>query len=895
MDFYRNFVQFVEQQDKQAYALCPFHREKVPSFTVNEETSQWYCHSCGEGGGYVSFLQKLTNISKTDAIEIVEDYKAGKGLPFPSEQVIDEAYKCLKSNQLAFQLMLSWGITEKTIDKYKIGYSNAERRYYFPIRTEHGFLVNIRKYMPAEYRDNKPKCIGLKKCNDARFWPWNAFEKDTIFLVEGEKDCAVAISQGLNAVTSTGGSNVPTIDYEIFKNKRVYVMTDSDEKGEELAQKYVDIISGQTNEIKRIKLPVKDFTEYFMKYGDANVLQYASKADYDLSREEVQVKKMTLSENEAASNMGGRALLDNMIVVGSDPKTYIIPNVVCLKCGNSEGCKRPCKLYGGKTAIELEFEDRDLIHMIDSTDKRMYDLAVKACGCKKVVATPTRYVNAQRIVFQEKASLLGGLDDSTFDPRYGFYLYEKERLAPTARYTFDACKTTDPRTQKVYYSIKNAKIDDKEFDEPIDVRFFSSIAAKHKDVLSFLDEHYKLWTIDCGVYGRLDLFSAYLLTMCSVTEIPYKGLKIKGCLDTMAIGDTRTGKSLLAQNMLRKLSMGGYVNGENARMTGVLGGVVRMGDSWLITWGAIPLNDKGFLTIDEATGLTVEDITQMSSVRSSCVATINKVVRGEARARTRLFWIANSRSGKNTNEYFWKGFGAFQEFIPVNEDQARFDLVIGASRDDISSVPDVQGQPLSQQVIQKYRNLIHGAWAIDPEYIKIADYGHLHEVTKNLCDDYYGGTLLIREAAYEKVLRIAAALSILSGSFDQDMNLVINNKMLDWATDYMRYIFDRSSIDYKYYVKKVQEEERLMKENTEYAVALCSQYPALRVLLNNTRFKGTQMAEVLGIDKDTVSKLLSQMLLRGLIKMAAGGLYCPTVSLINIIRSLNKPGGKERE
>ena len=29
-------------------------------------------------------------------------------------------------------------------------------------------------------------------------------------------------------------------------------------------------------------------------------------------------------------------------------------------------------------------------------------------------------------------------------------------------------------------------------------------------------------------------------------------------------------------------------------LTGVLGGVVRLGDSWIITWGAIPLNDKGF-------------------------------------------------------------------------------------------------------------------------------------------------------------------------------------------------------------------------------------------------------------------------------------------------------------
>lgn len=893
MDFYRNFVQFVKQEDTQIYALCPFHKEQVPSFTININTSQWYCHGCAEGGGYVSFLQKLAEISKAEAIEIVESYKKGERLPFPSEAVVDEAYKCLKGNQFALQLLHSWGITDKVMDQLKIGFSNAERRYYFPIRSQYGFLVNIRKYQPAEFRDGKNavKCLGIAKCNQARFWPYEAFDKDTIFIVEGEKDCAVARSQGLNAITSTGGSSVPVIDFSIFRNKKVYIMTDADEAGDTLAQKYIDIISGHTNLIKRVRLPVKDFTEYYIKYKNANVLQYASIVNYEFQKEAEKAKHMTLSENEAVENMSERVILDNMVVVGSDPKTYAVPAVVCVRCAGEEGCKKPCKLYGGKTSLEIELEDRDLVHMIDSADSRVETLVSKTCGCRKISIETTRYINAQKIIFQEKASLLEGLKDASFDPRFGFYLYDKERLSPTAKYSFDARKITDPRNQRVFYAIKNARINSDEFNEPLDLQYFQNIAKKHTDVISFLEEHYQKWMADCGVYGRLDLFSAYLLTMCSVTEIPYKNTLIKGVLDTIAIGDTRTGKSLLAQTMLKKLNMGGYVNGENAKLTGVLGGVIRSGDSWLITWGAIPLNDKGFLTIDEATGLQVEDITQMSSVRSACVATINKVVKGEARARTRLFWIANTRSGKNTNEYYWKGFGAFQEFIPVNEDQARFDLVIGASRDDIEQIQDINSKPLTSEEIQKYRNLIYGAWNIEASDIRIKDYQYLHKRTKELCDEFRGGTLLIQEAAYEKVLRLAASLAMLSCSFDNEMNLIITNKLIDWAAQYLKYTFERSSIDYAYYVRKAQEEERQMLENTEYATSLVSQYPALRVLLNNTKFRGMQMIEVLGISKDECAKLLSQMLLKGLIRMSTGGLYSPTVSLINIIRSLNKPGG----
>ena len=62
------------------------------------------------------------------------------------------------------------------------------------------------------------------------------------------------------------------------------------------------------------------------------------------------------------------------------------------------------------------------------------------------------------------------------------------------------------------------------------------------------------------------------------------------------------------------------------------------------------------------------------------------------------------------------------------------------------------------------------------------------------------------------------------------------------------------------------------------------------VLLNNTKFRGTQMSEVLGLDRDAVSKLLAEMLVRGLIKMTTGGLYTPSANLINIVRKFN--GGK---
>src|SRR5437867_13141893 len=51
--------------------LCPFHKEKTPSFRVHESKQFYYCFGCGEKGDVFSFVQKIENITFPEAVRAV--------------------------------------------------------------------------------------------------------------------------------------------------------------------------------------------------------------------------------------------------------------------------------------------------------------------------------------------------------------------------------------------------------------------------------------------------------------------------------------------------------------------------------------------------------------------------------------------------------------------------------------------------------------------------------------------------------------------------------------------------------------------------------------------------------------------------------------------------------
>ena len=72
VDVVSQYVQ-LRQTGANHVGLCPFHREKSPSFSVSSHKQLFHCFGCGAGGNVFSFITKIENFGFMDAIKFLAD------------------------------------------------------------------------------------------------------------------------------------------------------------------------------------------------------------------------------------------------------------------------------------------------------------------------------------------------------------------------------------------------------------------------------------------------------------------------------------------------------------------------------------------------------------------------------------------------------------------------------------------------------------------------------------------------------------------------------------------------------------------------------------------------------------------------------------------------------
>lgn len=134
----------LKKKGKRYWACCPFHQEKTPSFSVSPEDGLYYCFGCHAGGDVFSFVEKMENLSFTEAVERLAE-AAHLELPraevSPEEkrrkQFNDELYHAMELAVVYFHNCLrrtNMGkpglayfkrrhLTDETIDRFKLGFA----------------------------------------------------------------------------------------------------------------------------------------------------------------------------------------------------------------------------------------------------------------------------------------------------------------------------------------------------------------------------------------------------------------------------------------------------------------------------------------------------------------------------------------------------------------------------------------------------------------------------------------------------------------------------------------------------------------------------------------------------------------------------------------------------
>jgi len=81
------------RKGREHLGLCPFHNEKTPSFTVNDEKGFFHCFGCGAHGDVIGFTMRIDNLSFPEAVERLA---AEAGLEMPRQSPADRAREAVE-------------------------------------------------------------------------------------------------------------------------------------------------------------------------------------------------------------------------------------------------------------------------------------------------------------------------------------------------------------------------------------------------------------------------------------------------------------------------------------------------------------------------------------------------------------------------------------------------------------------------------------------------------------------------------------------------------------------------------------------------------------------------------------------------------------------------------
>lgn len=232
VDYIGKFVD-LKFNGKEYVGLCPFHKEKTPSFYVNKEKNIFHCFGCGAGNDIIDFTMKINNMSFNNAVKyICEQYGAeisekptiirqiNRYIEKSESKKRDEKFYLLDNVMDEYprnhniEEWIAEGISYDVLCKHDVRYDSEKTKIVFPVFDEEEdrkiISLKVRTLLP-DYKERKvPKYIYTNKIGrkDFLYWwkPNERFIKESseCILVEAEKSQMKLESYGVNNVVAVG-------------------------------------------------------------------------------------------------------------------------------------------------------------------------------------------------------------------------------------------------------------------------------------------------------------------------------------------------------------------------------------------------------------------------------------------------------------------------------------------------------------------------------------------------------------------------------------------------------------------------------------------------------------------------------------------------------------------
>lgn len=702
--------------DGEQRGYCPVCEDpadsKTPSASYNFKEGLFTCFS--ECGGMS--VRSLVAMMRQSGDFKREEPRASKPKPaakptaaskLPSEDRIEGFVDALlASRERLRSLRERRGWARKTIEEHQIGWDGE--RYTIPVRDAEGTLLNVRRYNPnAKQGKDKMKSWAVGTGSRQLFGEEVLQRSETVIITEGEPDCLIGWQNGLPTVSHTAGASAWDERWnERFEGKIVFVCYDCDDAGRRGARRVARSLELFAKEVHIISLPLKgngdDLTNYFVDQGytAADFYTLMKQAGENVKRtshlsalRSQQPQEVSLEDTMDASK-NERPITFSATIAGKVQPAYVGPRRVEFNCNEGGGSRCARCPISGRNHLEIDIPEHDPI-VLESLNKNSQARRRVLLGHVKIPPTcPDVEVEETEQYSIEEMILVPPADET-----FGGVTNLSRRLFNVGKYStqtnvkadFVGMNTIDTDTGRSILQAweskeSSANVDQFTMTDEVYEELTSFWPSDDQTCLAKMREIVKdLEANVTKIYHRPALHMAYDLVWHSALNFSLKGQDVgKGWLELLVIGDTRTGKSEAAKRLCHHYRAGVLTTCEGATFAGLIGGVQQMSGNWIISWGTVPLNDRRLVVLDEFGGIADKGILeQMSSVRSSGVAQVNKIVSSETFARTRLIYIANPVEGVTIDGYTNGAMDAIKGLAKNPEDVARFDFALAVASGDV--------------------------------------------------------------------------------------------------------------------------------------------------------------------------------------------------------------------